>query len=194
MSATEIKTANLEQVDQCLSTLILSFSSDPVVRWIYPEPHKYSQNFPLLVKAFGEKAFEQGTVHYINKYFAVSVWLQPGVFPDEESIFSLFEHSVPKNRHSEMFQLFETISKYHPEQPHWYLPFIGTDPNKQGGGYGSTLLQLTLAMCDRDRALAYLEASSERSAVLYERHGFDALGEIQLGSSPLIIPMLRSPK
>ncbi|MGH6833122.1 MAG: GNAT family N-acetyltransferase, partial [Methyloceanibacter sp.] len=81
-----------------------------------------------------------------------------------------------------------------PKEPHWYLPLIGTDPAKQGNGYGSALLRHALAICDREKMPAYLEATSARNVPLYQRHGFEALGTIQVGSSPPITPMLRKPR
>jgi hypothetical protein len=48
-------------------------------------------------------------------------------------------------------------------------------------------------MFDRDGAIACLESSNARNLPLYERHGFEVLGEVQTGGSPTIWPMLRVP-
>jgi hypothetical protein len=50
-----------------------------------------------------------------------------------------------------------------------------------------------LAICDRERHLAYLESSNPKGLPLYQRHGFEALGTIDVGKHPPIIPMLRKP-
>jgi hypothetical protein len=47
---------------------------------------------------------------------------------------------------------------------------------------------------DRDHMLAYLESSNPKNIPLYERHGFELLGTIQVGTSPPIFPMLRTPR
>ena len=39
--------------------------------------------------------------------------------------------------------------------------------------------------------LACLESSNPKNIPLYERHGFELLGTIQVGASPPIFPMLR---
>ena len=67
-------------------------------------------------------------------------------------------------------------------EPHWYLPMIGVDPAKQGNGYGSALLKHALERCDGEGKLAYLESSSPKSVPLYQRHGFQLVGTIQVGS------------
>ena len=48
-----------------------------------------------------------------------------------------------------------------------------------------------LSRCDRDGTPAYLESSNPRNITLYERHGFERLGTVQVGTSPSIVPMLR---
>jgi ribosomal protein S18 acetylase RimI-like enzyme len=79
----------------------------------------------------------------------------------------------------------------HPEQPHWYLPFLGVDPGAQGRGLGSTLLAQALALVDAEHMPAYLESTNPRNLPLYERFGFRVVGEIQAGSSPPMHPMWR---
>jgi len=86
------------------------------------------------------------------------------------------------------------MGSYHPTEPHWYLPFIGVDPARQGNGHGSALMEHALTRCDREQKLAYLESSNPRNIPLYQRHGFEVLGTIQVGSSPPLAPMLRRPR
>jgi GNAT superfamily N-acetyltransferase len=65
--------------------------------------------------------------------------------------------------------------------PHYYLAFLGVDPVWQGRGLGSALIAPVLARCDRERVPAFLEASSVRNRAMYERHGFESIGEFRLG-------------
>jgi hypothetical protein len=51
----------------------------------------------------------------------------------------------------------------------------------------------TLERCDREGVLAYIEASSERSAALYERLGFRHIKELHVGSCPPLWLMIRPP-
>ena len=83
---------------------------------------------------------------------------------------------------------------YHPNEPHWYLPLIGVDPLHHGKGLGSALLEHATIKFDNDNVLAYLESSNKRNIHLYERHGFELLGIIQVNDFPPIFPMLRKPQ
>jgi ribosomal protein S18 acetylase RimI-like enzyme len=48
--------------------------------------------------------------------------------------------------------------------------------------------------CDRDGLPAYLESSNPRNISLYQRHGFEVVGRIQAGTSPVMTPMYRKPR
>jgi GNAT superfamily N-acetyltransferase len=86
--------------------------------------------------------------------------------------------------------------RLHPRQPdHWYLEILGTEPARQGQGLGSALLRPILALCDRDGLGTYLESSSERNRVLYERHGFRVVERFNMpGGGPEIRRMWRDPR
>ena len=68
------------------------------------------------------------------------------------------------------------LEEHHPTEPHYYIRWIGVRPGLRGQGLGSALMRPTLDRCDSTDLPAYLEASSERSAALYERLGFMHLG------------------
>jgi ribosomal protein S18 acetylase RimI-like enzyme len=177
-----------------IDVLVRAFSADPVAQWIWPDPQQYHMHFPSFVRAFGGKAFTHGSAYYVNGYAATALWLPPNVHPDEEKLISLVQRTVSEQIQKDFFPVFELMSRYHPSEPHWYLPLMGVDPLQQGKGFGSALLQHTLIQCDRDSKLAYLESSNPRNIPLYERYGFELLGTIQIGTSPSIAPMLRRPK
>ena len=111
------------------------------------------------------------------------------------SIFRVsFEDSIPPAEQADVFALLEEMGQGHPDEPHWYLPLIGSDPAQQGRGHGSALLKHALALSDAQIMPAYLEATSERNVALYKRHGFEVTGEIRVGTCPLVTPMVRQPR
>jgi GNAT superfamily N-acetyltransferase len=193
MPTPDAKTATPAEIDQCVATIVLAFSGDPAARWAFPDPHAYFEIFPRFVRAFGGRAFDHGSAHVVAGC-AAALWMPPGIEPDEETMVALIESAVAESDREAMFGMFEQMAGFHPQEPHWYLPLIGTDPAKQGNGYGSALLRHALAICDQQKMPAYLEATSARNVPLYQRHGFEAQGVIQAGSGPPITPMLRRPR
>lgn len=178
-------------VERAVGVIVLAFSIDPVARWVYPDPQEYLAHFPTGVRAFGGRAFAHGTGHHLNGFAGAALWLPPGVLPDEEALAEAITANVAEARQAEVFGVFQRMSSYHPDEPHWYLPLIGVDPAHQRKGYGSVLLQHALSQCDRDHVAAYLESSNPANIPLYQRHGFGILNTIQIGSSPPVFPMLR---
>jgi len=129
----------------------------------------------------------------VDGYAGVALWLPPGVHPDEDAMNSLLQLTSPQMQ-KDGPAVFEQMARNHPKEPHWFLPFIAVDPMHQGKGHGSALMQHALVPCDRDHVLAYLESSNPKNIPLYERHGFELLSTIQVGTSPPIFPMLRKPR
>jgi GNAT superfamily N-acetyltransferase len=187
-----VATTESSQAEQAIAVIVLAFSTDPAARWSYPDPDRYLTHFPAIVRAFGGKAFAHGAAYHLSGFSGAALWLPPGIQPDEETLASVLRRSVAAERQAAVFAVFEQMARYHPRQPHWYLPLIGIDPVHQRKGYGSALLQHTLGQCDREHAPAYLESTNPVNIPLYERHGFEVLATIKVGSSPPIFPMLRA--
>ena len=187
------KVASAEQ-DNAVSAIVKAFSADRAARWMYPESQQYREHFQSFVKAFAGSAFEHGSADIVDGYLAAALWLPPGIHPDEEAMGKLIRSTVLESDQANVFALFQEMDRYHPAEPHWYLPMIGVDPAQQRKGYGSALLQHALARCDRENKFAYLESTSPRSVQLYQRHGFELLGTSQVGTSPQLFPMLRKPR
>ena len=190
----QVQAAGPNDQPRLFATMTLAFSTDPAVRWMYPAPETYLEYFPQFVSAFGGRAFESGTAHFIGDVQAAALWLPPGIQPDEEALMNLFQRTVPEQDQEALFSMFEQMGDYHPHEPHWYLPLIGVDPVRQRKGYGSMLLEHALKVCDEDQMPAYLESSNPENIPLYQRHGFEVLGTIQAGTSPPVTPMLRRPR
>ena len=190
MSST-INNAGTAEMDKVIGVLMLAFSTDPMARWAQPDPNLYIAHFPALAKGMAGNAFANETAHCADGYGGAAIWLKPGDRPDEESLIDLVDRTAPDSIKNELYGVFEQMAKFHPTEPHWYLPLIGVDPANQGKGTGSALMKHALEACDRDGVIAYLESSNPRNISLYERHGFEVIGEIQVGSSPVLRPMLR---
>jgi GNAT superfamily N-acetyltransferase len=173
---------------------VLTFCTDPMMRWMYPEPDQYLTHFPQFIRTFGGKAFEHNTAYYIDGYMGAALWFPPGVEPDIDPLVTLFQHSVADQEQAALFLILEQMDHYHPTQPHWYLSILGVEPTQQGKGYGSALMQHVLQECDRTDLPAYLESSKPSNIPFYERHGFKLLGTIQAGTSPPLFPMFRHPQ
>jgi ribosomal protein S18 acetylase RimI-like enzyme len=179
-------------LDEAVGTLAVAFAADPVIRWLLPDGARYVTHFPRLLRLVGDVSAGAGAVDTMGNGAGAALWIAPGTRLPEEEFAGLLRQSVEATRLDDAFALLEQMDQYHPEQPHWYLPFIGVDPLHQGRGHGSALLRTSLARCERDGLPAYLEASSPRNRALYERHGFDVVAEVRVADCPPLWPMWRA--
>jgi len=177
--------------EEAIGTLLLAFSADPFVRWIYPEPSQYLKHFPTALQSFGGVAFGHGGVWRLGDFGAVALWLPPGLEPGGEATVALFEATVDARRFDDLLGVFGQMEEAHPTTPHWYLPWFGVDCALQGQGLGSRLMMPCLEIVDRQHLPAYLDSTNPKNVSFYERHGFAVTGQWQTGSSPPIISMLR---
>ncbi|WP_432989492.1 GNAT family N-acetyltransferase [Dactylosporangium sp. CA-233914] len=176
-----------------LDVLTEAFMNDPLVCWLFPEvgqrgllqAHFYR---PLLAHPAAEAYLAGGRE-------GASVWLTlaAGQSPYEEN--SGTPEGVFGDNGARLLALGQALAPRHPvHEPHLYLPCMGVIRQRQGTGLGSAMLRHRLERADADGLATYLEASSPRSRSLYQRHGFEDLGEpVRVADSPLLWPMRRPP-
>ena len=86
MRSTSIRTIDQRELTRASNIQLMAFSSDPIMRWMWPEPDAYVRSFPGLVRGFGGGAFEKGTAHVTEDFHGGALWLPPGVGPDDEAL------------------------------------------------------------------------------------------------------------
>lgn len=191
MSPPQVTIAGEDRRACVVKTITLGFATDPVARWVWPDPATYFDIQPQFVDAFGGNGFAHSTVYETACLRAAAMWLPPEIEPDAERMFTLAAQSVAPERMEEVATFMGQMEIYHPKEPCWYLPMIAADPFATGQGLGAALMKRALARVDETSLPAYLESSNPRNISLYERFGFEAIGEIQHESSPVMTPMLR---
>lgn len=69
----------------------------------------------------------------------------------------------------------DALHREHLPDAHWYLFFIGVDPDHQGKGIASRLIRPMLARFDREGVSCYLVTQNEQNVPLYEHYGFGVI-------------------
>ena len=78
----------------------------------------------------------------------------------------------------------DEIDKMHPVEPHYYLEYLGVEPEQQGKGLGSVIFQHLIDKADKERVGCYLENASPRNVPFYQRFGFQVISEKEIISIP----------
>ncbi len=185
--------ANVAKADRrrAIETLVMAFMADPVIRWFYSDPWRYLRHYGGFVEAFGGQAFDEGTAWRLGEFQATAVWLSPDSELDGDEIVSHFEATVAPEKHDDLFAVIGQMDAGHPQDPHWYLAWLGVDGAMQGRGLGDELMTRCLEVVDKDHVPAHLDNTNPRNIPFYERHGFRVTGESQAGACPPLIAMLR---
>ena len=122
MTDTAVEIIRTADRHRAIATITLAFVTDPVVRWAWPDPHRYATYWPQFAEAFGGGAFDQGTAHGLEDCLAVALWLPPGVEPDAETVMGLMRDSLSDQIFEDVGGVFEQMDELHPHDDHWYLP------------------------------------------------------------------------
>lgn len=179
------------------AALAAAFEHDPVLSWLMPDRQRRLRRLERFFELeLRHVVLPSGRAWTVDGSPGVSLELPPGRW--RMPIRAQVAHGpafarVFGSRLPHAFGFITTMERRHLREPHYYIPYIGVAPAAQGQGLGTTLMRPTLDRCDRERLPAYLEATSERNAVLYERLGFEHLGAFTFGGSPPLWPMRRPP-
>jgi ribosomal protein S18 acetylase RimI-like enzyme len=193
MNGIDVRAATAADQASVMDIITLAFAADPPTRYWWPLASDYMHWWPRFGAAMGARAFACGSVTVTSDLSGAAIWLPPGIEPDGEAIAALDMPGTPEEEEVSN-ALREAMAAYHPPEPHWYLWLIGVDPRVRGRGVGSALLRHTLDRCDAEGQTAYLESSTPQNIPLYERHGFEVIGRIQVRDMPPLTPMIRLPR
>jgi len=181
--------------------LARAFYTDPVMNYMLPDAKARAKALPpmfatltrnhFIARGGSEVASRDGVIG------AAALWDPPGLRKSSRIEELRMMPTLAWHFHSRAEQtktLGRLMEEAHPEEPHWYLMVIGSDPSVRGAGFGQALMGSRLDRCDAERAPAYLEASEASLVPYYNRFGFEQIGKIDTPDGPTMIPMWRAPR
>jgi ribosomal protein S18 acetylase RimI-like enzyme len=190
-----VRVATRADAEAVATMLARAFHDDPLichfVADVASRPEKFKRIFKLLFKL----AVGYGSCHVTDGFEAASLWRPPGQWhlPFWQSITNGPELlSVFGSDAFRVIATMDRIEKVHPKANHWYLQVVGTDPAKQGKGFGSLVLRHQLAIADAQNIPCYLESSKDTNIPIYQALGFELRGEIRIPDGPTLYPMWRN--
>jgi ribosomal protein S18 acetylase RimI-like enzyme len=183
----------------CLSgVLARAFADDPMVRWFARQDERREARARRLFDWYLRDAVPHGLCTTTDALDGAAVWCPPGgwtmpLWRQAALLPTILGITGVTNAPSRIAGV-DLLSRKHPPRPHYYLAVVGVEPELQGQGIGSALLQPVLDLCDRTRTGAYLENTKEQNLPLYERHGFRVVEEITMPRGPRQWLMWREPQ
>jgi ribosomal protein S18 acetylase RimI-like enzyme len=206
MTGSAVRAATPDDLAAVSAVLTAAFHDDPVMSWAFPDPDTRRRRLSALWDFLAGEAYlprgastvaprDAGAVGGPTAADGAALWLAPGdelddAFWEERAAPFVAALEADLERLGEVSAL---MREHHPAHPHWYLLAIGCHPDLHGRGLGSALLAHALVRCDESGAPAYLEASSLRSRLLYERFGFEVIASFAPEGGPPLWAMWREP-
>jgi RimJ/RimL family protein N-acetyltransferase len=193
-SAASVREAGVDELAQVSATLADAFTTEPILRWMTPSRRRVARLRRFFAIELAHYVFPAGRVITTDDFRGANVELPPGrwnmTVPLSGALgfVRVFGLRLPRASRAQVF-----FERNHLQEPHYYIRFVGVATRFQGRGLGTALLRPTIDRCDREGMPAYIEASTERSAALYERLGFVHLGELRIPDGPPFWPMRRPP-
>lgn len=196
-SKTQIAVRKAGQADRNTAGAVLAaaFFDDPVSDWLVPDRARRPGVLPPVFRLYFELFQPHGETYLTEDCRGTALWLPPGrelLPPHELEDFGRRTEEAAGPYAPRLFELGELFEAHAPAEPHWHLQLLGVVPDQQGKGLGSALLAEVLPRLDRDGEAAYLESTTPGNRALYERHGFDCIGEIQVPAGPVMWQMWRA--
>jgi ribosomal protein S18 acetylase RimI-like enzyme len=208
MNGVAARPATRADIPALAKALGRAFYDDPVMRWMLPDDELRRRKLHRLFASItryhhlSRGGVEVATAASPGGIGAAALWDPPGQWQTSRidefraipGLFLAFGASLRRG-----LEVTELMKEAHPEEPHWYLAVIGSDPSVRSKGFGQALMRSRLDRCDAEHAPAYLESSNPDNVPYYQRFGFEATGEIKLPSrdgvaGASLVPMWRPPR
>ncbi|WP_307789356.1 GNAT family N-acetyltransferase [Mycolicibacterium baixiangningiae] len=202
MAAAVVRPGRRPDVGPLAEVLGRAFYDDPVMNWVLPDDAARTRGLKHMFATMARHHFLRGGGVDVAEagagVGAAALWDPPGRWKptrlEEWLMMPAFVRAFG-SRVAHGQQVAELMKEHHPEEPHWYLAIIGSDPTVRGTGFGQALMRSRLDRCDAEYAPAYLESSNPDNIPYYERFGFTVTGELTLpDGGPTLWPMWRQPR
>jgi GNAT superfamily N-acetyltransferase len=198
--AVSVGKATTADVPKLAQVLADAFYDDPAISWMVPDDERRRRLGSLGFTSWLNKIYlPKNEVYTDAERRAAALWSPPGKWRMSVGLqlrlAPRMVRVVGPKRLPLVLRGLTVLDKKHPDdRPHWYLGVLGTDPEHQGKGLGSAVMQPVLDRCDAEGLGAYLESSKEQNVPFYGRHGFEVTEEVRLPEGPPLWLMWREPR
>lgn len=175
------------QKTQATQMLARAFLTDPAYTAIFPNEVERKKALQRLFGAVVSYSLVYGLVHTTPALEGAACWLLPG--NAEITLWRMLRTGLGLQRAVVSFsaqarqtvlatlEYLDEIHKREAPGPHWYLWLLGVEPEFQGQGIGSRLIQPILARADQEGLPCYLETQTEENVAFYQKRGFEVVSD-----------------
>ena len=186
------KTLPLKPADRATAAVTLgrAFEEDPLWSSLVPDPGERARVFPILWEGVISYCMIYGRVETTSAVRGVACWTRPGrahptlwrMLRSGGGLMRAVMAMRPpsRRRFNQAMSWLDAEHRRRMPSPHWYLWALGVDPESQGQGAGTALLQPVLEQAAKEGTPCYLETQTLRNVHFYRRLGFEVLLETEV--------------
>lgn len=180
-----------------------AFRNDPVMSHIWPDDADRGRRLGrYFVSNLRHHHLRDGVVDLAydgDELIGVAVWDPPGCSkPTATHLIRSLPTILPTlgTRLTVALKVRRAVDAAHPQQPHWYMCLLATEPQSQRSGTARALLAHGHARCDSKGEAAFGAATGSHMRPFYRALGYrDINVPIDLGpSGPQVWPLWRDPQ
>ncbi|HEV2754372.1 MAG TPA: GNAT family N-acetyltransferase [Actinomycetota bacterium] len=188
-----IRVARPDDVPALAATLARAFHDDPVALFTNPRASTRESRMRFYFTGRLRTLVRDELCFCDDERMGAALWAAPDRWhvPPREQLRTV---RLTNRRAPFVIAGYARVEKRHPREPHFYLSALGVDPQAQGRGLGSRLMEPMIARCDAEGVGAYLESSKESNVAFYSRHGFRVTAETRFPRGPRLWLMWRDPR
>lgn len=190
-----MRLARKEDIPFLAHVLAKAFYDDPVYQWFFPDEQSRIRKCECLFALFLRNLVPQGAVFTTSRREGVALWIHTEHQPswikrwcESLKILSILGANIWCG-----IVWWHKVELKHPPQIEWELFLIGVDPNHQGKGIGSKLMQPVLHQCTLDQYSIYLDTGNPNNVSFYQHKGFKVIRDCDLPKGATIFQMIFIP-
>ena len=108
----EVSRAKPDDRLRALSTLALAFSSDPLLRWMFPSSDSYFANIIQTFDVFAGHSIDGDTCLITSAFEGAAMWLARGTETDEEAVGEIFAKIFSPESLPQVGEMLATMESY----------------------------------------------------------------------------------
>lgn len=196
MEILPVRRSERSEVGPVAAALARAFVDDPVCAFAWPDEAKRLQRSERSFATQMHALWGRREVHTDDTFSSVAVWAPPDEWQmPMAAVLRVVGASIRTRVGLSALLAYLRTDSLHPDEPHWYLEFLGTLPEKQGNGLGGRVLTPVLDRADEEGIPVWAWSSNQRNLAFYHRYGFEVLDELPFAAGgPSIYPIRREPK
>lgn len=174
-----------QKIGSAAHVLTRAFHDDPLSVYACPDPKDRPTILEWLFLGHLRYAHLFGEAYTASDpVLGTAIWLCPGDHVMDEprmaeaGLLPNQEQSDSLKRAEPVFALIGSAHEREAPSRHWYLDFIGVEPDHQGEGIGGRLLRPILAAADHDALPCYTWTAQPKNVAFYQKHDFRVCTDI----------------